>query len=546
MTRRIVRTVCQLAAIATLVFIFVYFLDSRFRVLPTSIHKHLLTHYPGLVITDITVSYCSGIYLLTSCNLHPKRWHRVEKDLYLGSGWIRSAYVYIERKKEEDLLPEDRVVFDVTVGRLNPNAGVQVEEDAIWESRPMGLWLKRSAKRHASDSNQAVTAVEVLFGADAVDPRIGWHLVGTAMLLNTKGEKFEARLSVRKGKETEVPKPIPKINEHGKFKIMQAADLHLSTGTGKCRDPQPPETAQNCEADPRTIEFMEKLLDTEKPDLVILSGDQVNGETAPDTQSAIFKYAYILVERKIPFASIFGNHDDEGSLSRNIQMDIIESLPYSLASAGPTTIDGVGNYYVEVHAHGSKHSAITIYLLDSHAYSPDERNFKGYDWLKKNQIDWFKATSTELKRSHEGYSHIHMDLAFIHIPIPEFRDKSLPRQGEWRESVTAPVFNSGFRDALVEQGVLLLGCGHDHANEYCALSSNEQLNPALWMCYAGGAGFGGYGGYGGYQRRIRFYEVDVNEARITTWKRVEGGVEANGKVDEQVIVDGGRMKGMSQ
>jgi hypothetical protein len=221
-------------------------------------------------------------------------------------------------------------------------------------------------------------------------------------------------------------------------------------------------------------------------------------------------------------------------------MALIESLPYSLSVAGPELIAGVGNYYVEVLARGgSKHSALTIYLLDTHAYSPDERKFKGYDWLKQDQIDWFKNTSKSLKKQHDIYTHIHMDLAFIHIPLPEYRDDTLPRKGEWREGVTAPVFNSGFRDALVEEGVVMVSCGHDHANEYCSLSSNDAGNPALWMCYAGGAGFGGYGGYNGYHRRVRFFDIDLNEARIRTYKRLEYG-DLEKKVDDQIIVEGGR------
>lgn len=81
----------------------------------------------------------------------------------------------------------------------------------------------------------------------------------------------------------------------------------------------------------------------------------------------------------------------------------------------------------------------------------------------------------------------------------------------------------------------------DHANEYCALSRNEALEPALWMCYAGGAGFGGYGGYGGYHRRMRFFDIDMNEARITTYKRVEYG-DIGAKIDEQIIVEAGKVK----
>jgi len=157
--------------------------------------------------------------------------------------------------------------------------------------------------------------------------------------------------------------------------------------------------------------------------------------------------------------TIFGNHDDE-TMTRSEQMSLIETLPYSLSQSGPEDIDGVGNYYLEVLSPGNgKHSALTIYLLDTHSYSPDERAFKGYDWLKKNQIDWFKTTAQGLKKAHEGYTLIHMNLAFIHIPLPEYRDKENPIKGEWREGVTAPGFNSGFRDALVAENVLMVSCG---------------------------------------------------------------------------------------
>jgi hypothetical protein len=61
------------------------------------------------------------------------------------------------------------------------------------------------------------------------------------------------------------------------------------------------------------------------------------------------------------------------------------------------------------------------------------------------------------------------------------------------------------------------------------------------MCYAGGAGFGGYGGYYGYHRKVRVFDIDMNSARITTYKRVEYG-ETEKRIDEQVIVDNGKPK----
>lgn len=149
-------------------------------------------------------------------------------------------------------------------------------------------------------------------------------------------------------------------------------------------------------------------------------------------------------------------------MTREGQMALMETLPYSLAQAGPADIDGVGNYYIEVLARGTTdHSALTLYFFDTHAYSPDERNFPGYDWVKPNQIEWFRKTAASLRtdKTHSEYTHRHMDLAFIHIPMTEIANPELPRVGEWIEGVTAPLYNSGFRDALVEQDIVMVSAG---------------------------------------------------------------------------------------
>ena len=445
-------------------------------------------------------------------------------------------------------MEKDRVILDVRVSAQDPVTSEKDQGAEKWESRPGGIWLKRTAKHRESDNHEAVTAVDVLFGTDAVEARPGWKMSQQSLILtNSDGDNQPAHLSVRHGPPTNIgEKPVLHVNKDGKFKILQAADLHLSTGPGICRDAEPPlHNGGKCDADSRTLDFLISVLDSEKPDLVVLSGDQVNGETAPDAQSAVFKFANLFIERKIPYAVIFGNHDDEGSLSREALMQLMHSLPYSLSESGLTSIDGVGNYYIEVLARGgSSHSALTLYLLDTHGYSPDERQFRGYDWIKKNQIDWFKTTSKDLKSSpsHTAYTHHHMDMAFIHIPLPEYRliDDIVLSTGSQPEPPTAPGFNSGFKDALVEEGVLAVSCGHDHVNDYCSLAKTPDGKPQLWMCYAGASGFGGYGGYGGYHRRLRVFEFDMNEARLVTWKRLEYG-ETQKQLDKTIIVESGHV-----
>jgi len=289
MSRRIVRSGLQLGLITFAIFFVLYLIDSRYRVLPATIHNHLPLHHDGLVVTDITVNICG----IGKCQLPATKWHRIEKDLYLKSGWISKAYLHTQMKKEDDLTADDRVVVDVRVGRLDPGQGKKLENGDKWESRPGGLWIKHSSKRHVSDTKSAVTSVDVLFGVDAVDPRPGWELKENEVLLDYSRESPVARVTIRRGQPQSHDKPTVRVRKNGTFKIMQASDIHASTGVGVCRDPVPEFwNGGKCEADPRTFEFLSRLLDDEKPDLVILSGDQVNGETAPDAQSVCFAHLF--------------------------------------------------------------------------------------------------------------------------------------------------------------------------------------------------------------------------------------------------------------
>jgi hypothetical protein len=292
------RTGLQVGVLACAFFLVIFFLDNRYRVLPSSIHDHLPAHHSNLayVVTDITLKTCSSLNPLSSCKLDGDEWSRVEKNLFLNKGWLglSGAYVHVKRKREEELTAEDRVIVDVRIGRLDPAMGEVGQDQERWESRPNGIWLKRTSKRHDSDLKNAVTAVDVLFGADAVEPRLGWEIRENALMLDKPTEEPEARLSIRRGKPHSVEKPVLRVKKNGRFKIVQISDLHLSTGIGKCREPEPPgHNGGRCDADTRTLEFAAKILDEEKPDMVVFSGDQVNGETAPDSQSVREAHAFV-------------------------------------------------------------------------------------------------------------------------------------------------------------------------------------------------------------------------------------------------------------
>lgn len=182
--------------------------------------------------------------------------------------------------------------------------------------------------RHAQPQTVLiVTGVDLLFGVDAVDPRPHWTLLQQPLELPSAPPDVPVpRLTIRHSPSAVgpgVPVPPPRqplrAREDGTFKIVRISDTHMVTGVSVCNDavdahgrPLPPQAA-----DPLTVGFLGDVLDLEKPDLVILTGDQLHHDI-PDSQSALFKVVSPLVARQIPYAAVFGNHDPEGeyALSR--------------------------------------------------------------------------------------------------------------------------------------------------------------------------------------------------------------------------------------
>ena len=77
--------------------------------------------------------------------------------------------------------------------------------------------------------------------------------------------------------------------------------------------------------------------------------DQLNGQgTSWDAKSVLAKSARVVTQRKIPWALVFGNYDEEDGEAKRDQVRYMQSLPYSLVRAGPTDIHGVGNYVLKV------------------------------------------------------------------------------------------------------------------------------------------------------------------------------------------------------
>lgn len=395
------------------------------------------------------------------------------------------------------------------------------------------------------DGKPVLSELNVLFGQDSVDPRPGWHLEKSWAL--HKGS-LPAYLSYKflDLEETALKKEVLKLNPEGRFKILQLADMHFQNGPGECRDEHPKHST--CEADPKTTRFIESVLSIESPDLVVFTGDQIMGDLSVDSETSLLKAVAPVIKKKILWAMVWGNHDDEGSLSRWELSKYAESLPYSLFQISPRdTKDndfGVGNYYHQVIDPGTGKAAATLYFLDSHKYSTTGKVYPGYDWIKEAQWNYFRETyDNQIAPSISPSTQNHLSLAFFHIPLPEYVNFDSQKQqgtrnplvGNSKEKVMSPKYNSNGKDTLDHLGVTVTGCGHDHCNDYCLL--DDSTTKKTWLCYGGGVGEGGYGGYGGTERRLRIYLLDGKNGDIHTWKRLNGN--PNGYFDYQLMVSGG-------
>jgi len=97
------------------------------------------------------------------------------------------------------------------------------------------------------------------------------------------------------------------------------------------------------------MSFISHVLDVEEPDLVVFTGDQLNGQgTSWDPMSVLAKFAKVVYQHHIPWAVVFGNHDEEDGVKKEAQVMLMKALPYSLVERGPKDVHGVGNYVLKV------------------------------------------------------------------------------------------------------------------------------------------------------------------------------------------------------
>jgi DNA repair exonuclease SbcCD nuclease subunit len=167
------------------------------------------------------------------------------------------------------------------------------------------------------------------------------------------------------------------------LKISIFSDLHF--GEAESTDWGPKQ-------DSRTLRVMSTILDTEEPDLVVLNGDLITGD---DTQLAnatdyFDKIVAPMVQRQIPWASAYGNHDNEFNVSTEIILEK-ERGYYSLSLTekmvtGKGEEVGVSNYFVPLYQIGRDGPVARLWFFDSRGGKAFQRT--GKDGEKVQLPEW--------------------------------------------------------------------------------------------------------------------------------------------------------------
>ena len=298
-----------------------------------------------------------------------------------------------------------------------------------------------------------------------------------------------------------------RFSNEGKFKIVQFTDIHFAEGHPEASVEQAKTNSVLCKCD-AVVAMMGRLLDEEKPALVVFTGDNVTTREKP--LEAWRTLVAPVLDRKIPWAVIMGNHDFEYTgVRQHDLMAFLEALPYSLSQCGPPELGGGGNYMLPIMAHDSPEKKAALYCMDSGDYA-SKRLSDGYAWFTFPQIKWFRNQAQAMTDANKGQPL--PSLAFFHIPFPEYQDALATEKviGEKREKVSCPKLNSGMFTAMLESGsVLGTFVGHDHNNDYTASYHG--------ICLAFGRKTGDFSYHGLPVGGARVIELEEGCRRFTTW-----------------------------
>lgn len=282
----------------------------------------------------------------------------------------------------------------------------------------------------------------------------------------------------------------------GLFKIVQITDLHYKLGV---------------KASEQGLACVREMVQTEKPDLVVVTGDIIYSAPADSTLSIVLK---TFAQLGVPFCMTFGNHDYDFKTPAVALYNQMQKTPNCVM---PVLQGKNTDYSLPILSSNGKRTAAVLYCIDTHN-KPAIGGIGGYQWISHNQITWYRQRSMVYKQKNGGRPV--PSLAFLHIPLPEFNyatdNTQCPMYGSRLERAYSPSINSGMFASIKEMGDIMgVFCGHDHDNDYAVSYFNVLL--------AHGRFSGGNTEYNHLKRGARVIVLKEGKREFDTWIREVGG-----------------------
>lgn len=282
----------------------------------------------------------------------------------------------------------------------------------------------------------------------------------------------------------------------GLFKIVQITDLHYKL---------------EVKASEQGLACVREMVQTEKPDLVVVTGDIIYSAPADSTLSVVLK---TFAQLGVPFCMTFGNHDYDFKTPAVALYNQMQKTPNCVM---PVLQGKNTDYSLPILSSNGKRTAAVLYCIDTHN-KPAIGGIGGYQWISHNQITWYRQRSMVYRQKNGGRPV--PSLAFLHIPLPEFNyataNTQCPMYGSRLEKAYSPSLNSGMFASIKEMGDIMgVFCGHDHDNDYAVSYFNVLL--------AHGRFSGGNTEYNHLTRGARVIVLKEGKREFDTWIREVGG-----------------------
>ena len=147
--------------------------------------------------------------------------------------------------------------------------------------------------------------------------------------------------------------------------------------------------------DSQCANHIRSLVAQTNPDLIFMPGDIVYGRF-DDNGTALRRFVDFMESLCIPWAPVFGNHDNESKIGVAAQCAMFENAEYCLFKRG--NVSGNGNYTVGISVGGELIRA--LHMLDSNGcrHSEDESVVK-VKGIKDDQFELVERTTASIRKA---------------------------------------------------------------------------------------------------------------------------------------------------